>query len=243
MKRETKMKPKSDAAKPYYQMTAQEQGVAAKYLAQLEADITLPRIKVVRTGDGAAILPDHPDEFVGQVLLMQALGTTDPRFANGLMRQLADVGSQGTQIDERETNFLLSIVVGGKPKDQFEAILMAQMAAINNAFIATARYLAHAETLPQLDCYERALNKLARTYATQLETLKRYRAGGEQTVNVSVSEGGQAIVGNVMQTPRKNAPEKPATASPLELPDARTAPMPIMDKCKERVSIPARENK
>jgi hypothetical protein len=51
------------------------------------------------------------------------------------------------QIDERETNFLLSIVEGGKPKDQFEAILMAQMAAINNAFIATARYLAHNETL------------------------------------------------------------------------------------------------
>ncbi len=47
-----------------------------------------------------------------------------------------------------------------------------------------------------------------RTFATQMETLKRYRTGGEQKVtvqHVSVSEGGQAIVGNVTQAPRENA--------------------------------------
>ena len=39
-----------------------------------------------------------------------------------------------------------------------------------------------------------------RTFATQMETLKRYRTGGQQTVKVEhvhVHEGGQAIVGNV----------------------------------------------
>jgi hypothetical protein len=48
---------------------------------------------------------------------------------------------------------------------------------------------------------ERAFNKLARTFATQVEALKRYRNGGEQTVRVeqvTVNEGGQAIVGNVV---------------------------------------------
>ena len=47
---------------------------------------------------------------------------------------------------------------------------------------------------------ERALNKLARTFATQLEALKRYRTGGTQKVtveHVTVNAGGQAIVGNV----------------------------------------------
>ena len=42
--------------------------------------------------------------------------------------------------------------------------------------------------------------KLARTYAAQMETLKKCRRGGEQTVNVKhvhVQDGGQAIVGNV----------------------------------------------
>jgi hypothetical protein len=34
----------------------------------------------------------------------------------------------------------------------------------------------------QQDSAERAFNKLARTFAAQLETLKRYRGGGEQTM-------------------------------------------------------------
>ena len=42
--------------------------------------------------------------------------------------------------------------------------------------------------------------KLARTFAAQVEALKRYRSSGEQTMrveHVTVNNGGQAIVGNV----------------------------------------------
>jgi hypothetical protein len=35
---------------------------------------------------------------------------------------------------------------------------------------------------PQQDSAVRAFNKLARTFAAQVETLKRYRGGGEQTM-------------------------------------------------------------
>jgi hypothetical protein len=62
--------------------------------------------------------------------------------------------------------------------------------------------LANAENLVLMDSLERTLNKLARTFTAQLEALKRYRTGGEQKVtvqHVSVSDGGQAIVGNVAQ--------------------------------------------
>jgi hypothetical protein len=47
---------------------------------------------------------------------------------------------------------------------------------------------------------ERAFNKLARTYTTQMDAFKRYRAKAQQTVRVeqvAVHEGGQAIVGSV----------------------------------------------
>jgi hypothetical protein len=57
-------------------------------------------------------------------------------------------------------------------------------------------------TLAQQDSAERTYNKLARTFASQVEALKRYRSAGEQTVrveHVTVNEGGQAIVGNVAQ--------------------------------------------
>ncbi|SEN66499.1 hypothetical protein SAMN05216227_10205 [Pseudorhodobacter antarcticus] len=63
-----------------------------------------------------------------------------------------------------------------------------------------ARRLNHVENIAQQDSAERALNKLARTYATQMEALKRYRTGGQQKVtveHVTVNAGEQAIVGAV----------------------------------------------
>jgi hypothetical protein len=63
-----------------------------------------------------------------------------------------------------------------------------------------------------------------------MEALKRYRTGGEQKVtvqHVSVSEGGQAIVGNVTQGPRETARDK-IPASPPAITDARMQPMAIV---------------
>lgn len=55
-------------------------------------------------------------------------------------------------------------------------------------------------TLRRQDADERARNKLARTYAAQVEALKRYRSKGQQIVRVervNVERGGQAVVGHV----------------------------------------------
>jgi hypothetical protein len=109
------------------------------------------------------------------------------------------LGRRGRGVDERGLNFMLA-VVKGVVKDQVEAILAAQMAAVHNATMTFARRRAHVETIPQQESAERAFNKLARTFASQVEALRRYRTGGEQKVlvkHVTVNEGGQAIVGNV----------------------------------------------
>jgi hypothetical protein len=98
------------------------------------------------------------------------------------------------------SNFALSVIRGIEPRDQLEAMLGAQMAAVHMATMMMARRLNHVETIPQQDAAERALNKLARTFATQMEALKRYRTGGTQKVtveHVTVNAGGQAIVGTV----------------------------------------------
>ena len=63
-----------------------------------------------------------------------------------------------------------------------------------------AKRLNNVENLPQQDSAERALNKLSRSFASQMEALRKHRNGGKQTVtvqHVNVSDGGQAIVGNV----------------------------------------------
>jgi hypothetical protein len=68
------------------------------------------------------------------------------------------------------------------------------------ATMTFARRLNHVENIPQQDSAERAFNKLARTFTTQMEALKRYRTGGQQKVtveHVTVNAVGQAIVGAV----------------------------------------------
>ncbi|MCX7567121.1 hypothetical protein OS189_12280 [Sulfitobacter sp. F26169L] len=85
------------------------------------------------------------------------------------------------------------------PKDAAETMLFTQMAAIHQSTKMLARRLNHVDNIRQQDAAERALNKLARTYSAQMDTLKRYRSKG-QTVRVervTVESGGQAIVGNV----------------------------------------------
>jgi hypothetical protein len=82
--------------------------------------------------------------------------------------------------------------------------------------------------------------QLTRTFAAQMEALMRYRTGGEQKVmvqHVTVSDGGQAIVGNVTHGSREPGANKSAASQPL-LADAKTAPMPIIDGQK-RARVPA----
>jgi hypothetical protein len=65
---------------------------------------------------------------------------------------------------------------------------------------------------------ENALNKLMRTFTNQMETLKRYRSGAQQTVKVEhvhVHDGGQAIVGNVETGGGAPKSENQAHAQPI----------------------------
>jgi hypothetical protein len=198
----------------------------------------IPRVKAVKADGHLTLKPDHPDEETGCVLLMEALGTTNWDFTMGLIGQLANAGSKGREIDVGGVNFMLSIIHGIKPRDQVEAMLAAQMAAIHMATMTFARRLAHVDNIQQQDSAERTFNKLTRTFTTQIEALKRYRTGGEQKVtvqHVTVGEGGQAIVGNVTQGRREAAPGE--AVPPLALTDAKTAPTPIIET-KSQVPIP-----
>lgn len=149
----------------------------------------------------------HAEPDLAHILMMAELGTCDPDFVAGIQGQVASIGAHGRQVDEGASNFLLSVVRGVEPRDEIEAMLAVQMGAIHQATMMMARRLNHVETIPQQDAAERALNKLARTYATQMEALKRYRTGGQQKVtveHVTVNQGGQAIVGAVTHGGRGN---------------------------------------
>ena len=233
---------KTEQAKPSgYTPSAREAAAIVKL--NKAADEQAPRLKLSKQGNIVQVGPDHPHGSTGLVLLMEALGTTDTDFFNPFVKQLVDTTSQGGKFDEEKANFMLSVIKGIQPRDHVEAMLAAQMAAVHLSTMTFARRLANVENIPQQDSAERAFNKLVRTFAGQMEALKRYRTGGEQKVtvqHVTVGEGGQAIVGNVTQNSREatseSAPAKPsALAPPTEQPmeiitGSSRHPMPVRRK-------------
>ncbi|RYD71647.1 MAG: hypothetical protein EOP84_24540, partial [Verrucomicrobiaceae bacterium] len=109
--------------------------------------------------------------------MISSFGSTDLNFVDPFIGQLANVGSKASKFDVNGTAFVVSVIQGVQPRDQLEAMLAAQMAAIHTASMTLARRLNHVETIPQQDSAVRALNNLTRTYAMQLEALNRYRTG------------------------------------------------------------------
>jgi hypothetical protein len=184
---------------PKYEPTPGDREAMAAYFARKTARKPSPRMTVANKKGVAEITVAHPRPDIGQALLMEAVGTADLDFWDGLIRQLANAPGRGT-LEERDLNFMLAMVKGIEPRDQIEAMLAAQMAAVHNATMTFAGRLNRVENIPQQDSAERAFNKLARTFAAQVEALKRYRTGGQQKVtveHVTVNAGGQAIVGSV----------------------------------------------
>ncbi len=207
-------KPGAEPEKPRHRPTDRELAATRKLIDRADAR-TAPRLKLTRNG-GAGINLDHPDATVGEALLAAALGTTDLDFVKGLVRQIAAAAAPDRQLDEAKLNFVLAVVKNVKPRDELEAMLATQMAAVHLAIMRLAQQLAQVDSAPERDSLSSAFNKCARTFASQLEALKRHRASGEQKVtmqHVSVNEGGQAIVGNVSQAARAGSPSEFATGA------------------------------
>ena len=200
----------SEAGKPRYRPSDRELAAMQKCLDR-DAVQPAPRLLKVKSNGGATGLElDHPDARVGEALLAEALGTTDFDFLHGLIRQIANAAAPDGRHGEDRLNFLLSLVKGARPMDQLEAMLAAQMAAVHMSIMALGRRLAEVDSAPERDSIASAFNKCARTFASQLEALKRHR-GGEQKItmqHVSVKEGGQAIVGDVSQAARAESPSE-----------------------------------
>ena len=76
-----------------------------------------------------------------------------------------------------------------------------------------AYHFANAGDTARQDSAGRALGRLARTFPAQMEALNRYRNNGEPAItvqNVSVGDGGNAIVGNITQHARVIMADKDA---------------------------------
>ena len=160
-----------------------------------------PRIKLLSHGFSI----DHPDPELGEQLMTNALGVADRDAMHGILRQLVKASVNGERPDEVNLSFMISMVKSIKPRDSVEAMLVAQMVSVHVMAMRCAYHLANAEDVAQQDSAARAFGRLARTFPAQIEALNRHRSHGEPAItvqNVSVGDGGKAIVGNVTQHAR-----------------------------------------
>jgi hypothetical protein len=190
---EGKLKREStEIAKPY-QPTPEELTAADAVCARR---IKTPRVKV----EGTVLSLDHANPIFGQAQLMAVLATGEVDFFWQILSQLGSVSVRDGKTHEGDLNFMVSVIKGIQPRDQLETMLAAQMAVVHLLGMNMASRLQNSFTLPQMESMERASNRLVRTFAAQVETLKHYRSSGEQKVtveHVTVNQGGKAIVGNV----------------------------------------------
>lgn len=185
---------------PDYVPKPLERAAAQRLLDRMARNRPAPRFKVAVKNGKTSITPDHVEPTISECLLTDMLASSDTTFAEAVLYQLANVARSGKDLTSIELNAVLATVNAIGPRDPTEALLAVQMAAIHNATMVAARRLVHVDTLPQQDSASNMLNKLARTFAAQVEALKKYRSTGEQSIrvqHVTVNDGGKAIVGDV----------------------------------------------
>ena len=173
-----------------------------------------PRIRLLP--DGISI--DHPDPELGERLMADTLGVPDRDAMYGILRQMAKASVKGKKPDPVNLAFMMSMAESIKPRDSLEAMLVAQMVSVHVMAMRCAYHLAIADDVARYDCASRALGRMARTFTAQIEALNRHRNNGEPAItvqNVSVADGGKAIVGNVGHASVIVSDKRPAaSASP-----------------------------
>ena len=189
-----------------------------------------PRLKVIKDGDRAVVSFDDTERPVCPAELAKAFASQNVDFCAGIISRIAKATYAGNQSDEVAMNFVLSVVADGKPRDGLETMTWTQVGIFHLVVMDAARQYFRATTTTERHIAQNDLNKAARTFSTLILALKNQRTGATPTVtfqNVCVSDGGQAIVGNVTQTPRGTPP----AADPPQVTIDGTA-LPVNDNRK-----------
>ena len=214
--------------------------VLERQAARQDAIAPVPRLRVRKDGQSPPILIEHPEPLTGLALLKEALGTVDDYFADGLLDQVINVNSPYGAPIESKLNFMLAVIAGIKQDDQPLAMLASQMALVQMAIMELGSRLANAVAPSAKESILREINRAARTFAMQLDALKRYRSSGEPKVTVQqvfMSEGRQATLDDVTKAPCEGTPEHPTTLAPA-LADTRQPAMEMVRK-SEAALVPA----
>jgi hypothetical protein len=194
--------PAEDVAEPY-KPSPHELSAMEEFLAKNKEAPLAPGMNVSENDGVTQIAFNHPEADVAKILLMKALGTHNVDFLAGILHQLENATS-GQTVNGQELNFMLAVIEGLKPTDQIDTMLVAQMAIVHMATMAFGSRLARSESVIQSDLAQRALCKLARTFAAQVEALKRNRCNCEHRVTVEEVKANAGIATTSRQPSSKS---------------------------------------
>ncbi len=174
---------------------------AHKALAKKDDAIVVAEKRITATlTDTNAINVDMVKNFQRQT------GCSTVDGAAALLEITVRAAAEGTPAEgAKAVDQLLAMMGELKPHDGFEGILITQMVLVHKQAINQLSLANLDGNRGRTDLQESLLNrytKLMRLYTQQMEALDKHRRGGKQTVSVEhvhVHQGGQAIVGNVIQ--------------------------------------------
>ncbi len=153
---------KPKAVDETYEPTPRERKALEAQRARKDKRPSRPNVTATINGGTARVIFTHSAPDVALPVFMESLGTADMDFMNGLSVQLVKLAWNGSSVSEQDFKFLLATVAGVEPNDEVEALLAAQMAAVHNATMASARRLKVAKTNQQRETSGSAFSKLAR---------------------------------------------------------------------------------
>ena len=177
----------------------------------------------------SSLIREHVNRSVEFERISEALGTRDTDFVWGIVALIMDAVADDSFGDA--IGFVLSVIKDKRPRDHMERMAVTSAAV---AFVKQMIFSAKASQPLTPDTWRsdfalKAATSYGRLYATLMSARKQSSSGGEQRVtvrHVSVSDGAQAIVGNVND---RRVIEDSPDASPM-LTDARQAAMEPMSK-------------
>ena len=126
----------------------------------------------------------------------EAFGTEDIDVAAYLLNSICR--ASGIKAEQADVlNGLCAAIQELHPRDHCERMLVSQMVLVDYR-LKTCMHSAGRALSPEMRDTEMAMAiKLMRLYTQQLETLRRYRTGGNQMITVNHVTAEQAIVGDV----------------------------------------------
>ena len=165
----------------------------------------VPPVRVKVWGADGKLAKVHPPDGEAEnwwQRLNRALGTTSSDFVNASLLQLqAAARSPFGTISETHINAALAMIEAAAPADELEGALTVQMACCHTAAMAIlAKLDSGFGTERRIAAFGSTAARLMKAYAMQMEVLRRLRNGGHRYVrveHVQISDGGQAIIGNV----------------------------------------------